>query len=275
MFAISYGSPGFNLFWPHVLTWGVIISLLSSFASNLWNHANDLVEDRAQCKITVLTQDQLSQKSAIILSSILYALSGMIYYYYFIRVGRPIHYFFLLWLIITWWYSDNIFLKKIFGFRLKTHYIGELLTYGIAYPAYTVSIWLIYSELNISIIALAVSFSFFGLSGVLLKDLKDISGDRKAGLRTLGVIFSPSKLLYISCFFLILYYFVILNFIVLGVFDKGMLLVIIPFIWFIRNTFYYFQKKSWKIEIRDIGSIRTMVISTYFSLVVLGIGALI
>ena len=181
----------------------------------------------------------------------------------------------LIWLLITWWYSDNIFLRKIFGFRLKTHYIGELLTYGIAYPAYTVSIWLIYSELNISIIALAVSLSFFGLSGVLLKDLKDISGDRKAGLRTLGVIFSPSKLLYISCFFLILYYFVILNFIVLGIFDKGMLLVIIPFIWFIRNTFYYFQKKSWKIEIRDIGSIRTMVISTYFSLVVLGIGALI
>ena len=146
--------------------------------------------------------------------------------------------------MITWWYSDNIFLKKIFGFRLKTHYIGELLTYGIAYPAYTVSIWLIYSDLNISIIALALSFSFFGISGVLLKDLKDISGDRKAGLKTLGVIFSPSKLLFISCFFLILYYFVILDSIVLGIFDKGMLFVIVPFIWFIKEYFLLFPQKK-------------------------------
>jgi hypothetical protein len=68
---------------------------------------------------------------------------------------------------------------------------------------------------------------------------------------------------------------VILDFIVLGIFDKGMLLVIIPFIWFIRNTFYYFHMKSWKIEIKDLKSIKTMMISTYFSLVVLGIGALI
>lgn len=252
-----------------------MISLLTSFASNLWNHANDLVEDKAQGKMTVITRNLVSQKSAIILSIMLYSLSALIYYYYINKPGKPVLVFFLIWFVITWWYSDDIFLRKIFGFRLKTHYIGEILTYGIAYPAYTVSIWLIYSDLNTSIIALAVSFSFFGISGVLIKDLKDISGDRKAGLRTLGVIFSPSKLIYFSCIFLILYYVVIFDSIALGIFDKGMLLISIPFLWFIRNTFYYFHKKGWNLEIGDLGSIKTMMISTYASLIVLGVGAFI
>ncbi len=254
---------------------GILISLLTSFASNLWNHANDLVEDRAQGKITVITRNLVSQKSAIILSIILYSISALIYYYYINRPGKPVLVFFLIWFVITWWYSDDIFLRKIFGFRLKTHYLGELLTYGIAYPAYTVSIWLIYSDLNTSIMALALSFSFFGISGVLIKDLKDISGDRKAGLRTLGVIFSPSKLIYYSCIFLILYYIVIFDSIAIGIFGTGMLLVLIPFLWFIKNTFYYFHKKSWNLEIRDLGSIKTMMMSTYASLIVLGIGAFI
>ncbi len=255
---------------------GIIISLLTSFASNFWNHTNDLVEDKAQGKLTVLTQHLISQRIGAIISVILYALSTILYYYYFKETGKQVQLQYLLvWIIITWWYSDNIFLKKLFRFRLKTHYAGELLTYGIAYPAYTVGIWLIYADINSSITALAVAFSFFGISGVLLKDLKDISGDRMAGLKTLGVIFSPSRLIYISSLFLILYYVVILDAIALQIFKNGMLLVLFPFIWFMKNTFYYFQKKGWNLEIKDIKSIKTMMFSTYLSLIVLGIGALI
>ncbi|MFZ2412123.1 MAG: hypothetical protein WAW23_11175, partial [Candidatus Methanoperedens sp.] len=151
----------------------------------------------------------------------------------------------------------------------------ELITYGISYPSYALTIWLIYSDLNTSGIALALAFSFLGISGVLLKDLKDISGDRTTGLKTLGVIFAPSKLLYISCIFLILYYLVILDSIALKVFSIGMLLVIIPFIWFIKNTFYHFHRKSWKLEFGDFKPIKTMVTSTYLSLIVLGISTFI
>jgi len=166
-------------------------------------------------------------------------------------------------------------LKRLFGFRLKTHYIGEIITYGVAYPTYTLTIWLIYSDLNILGIALAIAFSFFGISGVLLKDLKDISGDRKAGLRTLGVIFIPSKLLYVSCIFLFLYYFVFLNMIILDIVETGMLLLSIPFIWFIKNTFLYFHKKNWNLGYGDFKSIHVMITSTYLSIIILGIGALI
>ncbi len=254
---------------------GIVVSLLLSFASNLWNHSNDLKEDIAQNKKTVLTLNLVSHKTAVVLSMMLYGISSIIIYFMSIKLGKPIFPFFLVWYVITWWYSDDIFLKKIFGFRLKTHYIGEIITYGIAYPSYTISIWLIYSDLNISGIALALAFSFIGISGVLLKDLKDISGDRKAGLKTLGVIFTPSKLIYSSCVFLILYYLIIFDSVALKIFNIGMLLIIIPFIWFMKNTFYYFYKKNWKFEIKDVKSIKTMMMSTYLSMIVSGIGAFI
>ena len=249
------------------------MSIITSFASNLWNHSNDVKEDTAQGKKTVLTQNHVSYRTAGILSMVLYGISTLFSLYISMILKKPIFYFFFIWLIITWWYSDNIFLSKIFGFRLKTHYIGEIITYGIAYPCYTLSIWLIYTDLNIQGISVALAFTFLGISGVLLKDLKDISGDRKAGLRTLGVIFTSSKLLKASCIFLIIYYIIILDSIVLGILKSRMLLVVIPFIWFMQNTLLYFHKKCWKLEIKDISSIQIMMNSTYLSMIFLGIGA--
>jgi len=36
---------------------GITVSLILAFASNLWNHCNDLKEDTAQGKKTILTQN--------------------------------------------------------------------------------------------------------------------------------------------------------------------------------------------------------------------------
>ena len=200
LFGISYNSS------QNLLITGVVVSLISCSASSLWNHTNDIKEDTLQEKKTVLTQKFVSYKTTTIISMFLYGISMIIISYMSIMLEKPIFIFFSIWLIITWLYSDNIFMGKIFGFRLKTHYIGEIITYGIAYPSYTLSIWLIYSDMNISGIAVALVFMFLGLSGVMIKDLKDISGDRKAGLRTFGVKFIPSKLLHTSCIFIVLYY---------------------------------------------------------------------
>jgi len=75
------------------------------------------------------------------------------------------------------------------GFRLKEHYIGELIAYSIAMPIYALSIWLVYSDLNPMGLIIIIGVFLFSISGLLLKDLKDISGDREAGLRTFGVVF--------------------------------------------------------------------------------------
>ncbi|MFQ6062038.1 MAG: UbiA family prenyltransferase [Methanosarcinales archaeon] len=251
---------------------GIGVTLFSNFGTNLWNHSNDLEEDRAQGKKNILTQNIVSQKTTMLISFALYLISIILVYYISIKFNKPIIYFFIISCFITWWYSDNILLKKIFGFRLKTHYITELITYGIFYPTYTMSIWLIYSELNIKGIALAIVFLFYGIAGLLLKDLKDISGDRNAGLKTLGVIFLPSKLIQLSCIFLILYYLTIFIFIVLKVFDVMSFLIIIPFLFFLKGTYLHFQKKNWRLDENDYMPLRNMIVSTYISLILFGIG---
>ncbi|MDL5503618.1 MAG: hypothetical protein QSU88_10415, partial [Candidatus Methanoperedens sp.] len=68
------------------------------------------------------------------------------------------------------------------------------------------SIWLVYSDLNLKGLLITVAVFFFSVSTLLLKDLKDISGDMKAGLKTFGVVFLPSQLVRYSCYFMVLYY---------------------------------------------------------------------
>lgn len=274
IFLIAHKSGNLSTFNFSSLISGVVVSMLSSFASNIWNHTNDLNEDSTQGKINALTTNIISRNAAILLSLFLYILSLVIFIYISIISGRPAYLFFMIWALITWWYSDKLFLMKIFGFRLKTHYIGEFITYSIAYPIYSLSIWLIYSDINSAAIALALAFFSFGISVVLIKDLKDISGDRKANFRTFGVVFSPSNLFYYSCIFLLLYYFIILFSIAHNIFSGSILLIIIPFFTFIKNTFFHFTKKEWKIGPKDKTQIKKMVISTYISILFLGTGAL-
>lgn len=274
IYILAQKSVNFPSFYSSSLISGIAASMFSSFASNIWNHTNDLKDDHAQGKINALTQNIISHKSGILLSLMLYVLSIIIFIYISIKSGRPAYLFFLIWVLITWWYSDTMFLNKIFGFRLKTHYIGEFITYCIAYPMYTLSIWLIYSNINSAAIALALAFLSFGISVVLIKDLKDISGDRKANLTTFGVIFPPSKLFYYSCIFLLFYYIIIILSIANEIFSGSILLIIIPFFYFIKSTFLHFGRKEWKIGHKDNTEIKTMVISTYISILLLGTGAL-
>ena len=255
----------------NLLISGILISLISSAASNFWNHTNDITEDLKNNRKTLLTQKIIKLKEAILISITLYAVSFIFILYQSINLNRPIYIYFALWVIITWWYSDDIFLKKIFGIRLKTHYLGEILTYTIAYPAYTMSIWLIFSDSTFKGFILSLITLCFGIAGVLLKDLKDIKGDREAGLKTLGVVFLPSKLIKTSCIFLICYFVIIIFSIKINVFDIKTIVIIIPFIYFLKNTFLHFELKKWKLENHDYKNIKSMMISTYSSFIILGV----
>jgi 4-hydroxybenzoate polyprenyltransferase len=250
---------------------GIVVSLASNFGSNLWNHCNDLKEDLAQGKKTILTQDISMQKTAFFIAILLYALSIFLAYYLSIQFKRSIYVYFLIWAMVTWCYSDNLILKKVFGFRLKDHYIGELITYVITWPMYTLSIWLIYSNLNATGIIIAIAFLFLGISGLLLKDLKDISGDRKSGLKTFGVIFYPSQLIRYSFYFMVLYYLVILNPITLNYFGTSILILIVPLIYFFKNTFLHMYKKNWTLDFGDLKAFKGIGYSIYVSVIFIGL----
>ena len=111
-----------------------------------------------------------------------------------------------------------------------------------------------YSDLNSKAIILTIAVLFFSISGLLLKDLKDISGDKKAGLKTFGVIFFPSKLMRYSCYLMVLFYLVLLNPFSLKDFGPGILIIIIPFMYFLKNTFVHMYKKDWNLDIRGFPS---------------------
>lgn len=278
LFAISLfliSRKEFQIFDLPILFAGIVVSLFSNFASNLWNHCNDLEEDMAQSKKNILTQDIAMQKTAIFITILLYACSVLFVYYLSIELKRPIYMYFLIWALATWWYSDNLILKKITGLRLKEHYLGELITYGIAWPMYTLSIWLIYSDIVTSGLILSVAFLFLGISVLLLKDLKDISGDRKAGLKTFGVGFPPSQLIKYSCYFMLLYYLAILNPFTLNFFGVGILVIVFPFVYFLKKTFFHMRKKHWTLEIEDLEPLMGIRKSTIASVILLGLSTLL
>lgn len=271
LFLISTNLTNISLDNLFILSMGILLSLISSGASNFWNHTNDIEEDICNNKETILTKKVITQTEAIILSAMLYLTSIILIFYLSYLLNRSIYIYFLIWAFITWWYSDNIFLKKITGIRLKTHYLGELLTYTLAYPAYTMSIWLIFSDSISKGMVLSMAFFCFGIAAVLLKDLKDINGDREAGLKTLGVIFSPSKLIKMSCMFLILYFCIIIIATNSKIFSFNSFLIIIPFFYLIVKTYVPFRRKKWTLDIGDHKNIKAMILSTYSSLLILGV----
>lgn len=256
-----------------ILFAGIAVSLFSNFGANLWNHCNDLKEDMAQGKKSILTQDASMQKVALFISILLYASSIFFVYFLSMELERPIYVYFLIWSLVTWWYSDKLILKKVTGFRLKDHYIGELITYATAWPMYILCIWSVYSDLNSTGIIIAVAFFFVSISGLLLKDLKDISGDREAGLRTFGVVFFPSQLIRFSCYLTMMYFFIMLNPITVIFFGKGILLIALPFVYFFKNTFFHMYRKNWTLGIGDLKALKAMSNSVYASIIFMGLSA--
>lgn len=255
-----------------VLFAGIVVSWLLAFSSNLWNHCNDLKEDKAGGKKTILTEDVSMQKKALFIAVLLYACSMLFVYYLSNEFKRPIYLYALICVIATWWYSDNLILKKVIGFRLKDHYLGELIAYSIAMPMSTLSIWLVYSDLNSKAILITIAVFFFSISALLLKDLKDISGDKKAGLKTFGVVFLPSQLIRYSCYFMVLYYLALLNLFTL--YSFGTLIITIPFIYFLKNTFIHMYKKDWTLELGDFQALKCIGNSIYASFIFIGLSAL-
>lgn len=276
LFAISLfllSRKEFSIYDLPILLAGIIVSWLLAFGSNLWNHCNDLKEDIAAGKKTILTRDSSMQEKAVIISVLLYACSMLFVYYISREIGRPIYLYALIWIIITWWYSDNLIFKKLIGFRLKDHYLGELAAYSIAMPMYTLSVWLVYSDINSGAIVITLAVFFFSISALLLKDLKDISGDMKAGLRTFGVVFLPSQLIRYSCYLMLFFFLVLLNPFTLE--SSGTFIIAIPFIYFLKNTFIHMYKKDWTLDSGDFKALRSIGKSIYMSFIFLGVGALI
>jgi len=174
---------------------------------------------------------------------------------------------------MTWLYSDKMFAGRYIR-RLKEDYRTELLTYIFVTFAFFSLIWMFFSPINQRGIAFAVITSLFYISGVFLKDIKDITADTLAGYRTLAVVFKPQTLFKISATFNVLTLLLILFFSVTGIFPVigGLTaLVLIPVLWAV----YSIGKRGWLLSLETVRYIKVYTFSYPLSLTLLGVLSLV
>jgi len=240
----------------------------------LLNNANDVVEDRLKGRENILTEGQINPTYVIILASFFYIISNLYVVYISLSVKRYAFVPFLIFSLLTWWYSDKKIMKKITGVRLKEHYIGELLTYIVSFPAFVTAFWLIFNDLDYRGLTFIFAFTFLGMFYVSIKDIKDISSDRKAGLKTIASILGPNKLLKIGCWMLLPYYISFFMSVFVGILETIYLILVIPFTIFLHSSFIPFWSEDWKISVKIKSNIKVLIISTYTSLFFIAISAL-
>ena len=209
----------------------LILEMAFSFtfypAVNLWNHVNDIEEDVMGGKYNVFAESPALRFVGVVMALLLYSTSFLMV----LKLGKVVSLIlFVLCLTLTWFYSDRIIFGRFLRFRLKDHYLTELATFVVSYPAFTLLLWTFFEDLNFRSFALSLTVLFFVLFGIFLKDLRDVSGDEKAGLRTLGVVFSPKRLLKLSYTSIIVYYLTVFIFAYLEIYSKVCLVLVLTFI---------------------------------------------
>jgi len=248
------------------LIFGIVFTFTSQAGINLWNHVNDIEEDILAGKMNFLIQNPDIKNWVAILSFLLYLLSFILIFCFAIdRIVALIS--FSAVTLATWVYSDRMFYGKHLR-RWKDYYITEVMTYLISIPSYTIAVWAFMARINVKTFALSILMTVFMLSGMVLKDLKDVSGDEKAGLKTLAVVLSPSVLLKTSvalswCYFILIFIFSLFNLL-----TRQSVVAVLPALLFIKSTISLL-KNNWVIDERVAVAIRQMILSEVVSLILL------
>lgn len=238
---------------------------------NLWNHVNDIEEDVLCGRRTIITENPKIRNLIIIISPLAYIISFSLILVWSVDKRGIIA--FSAAAFATWIYSDRIFIGRKIK-RWKDFYVTETLAFVIFFPSFNLALWTIFTHLSLKSIAFSITLTFFMLSGVFLKDIKDITGDKLAGLKTLGVMFSPSSLLKASFLMLVFYYFAIFIFSILKIFPTLSIVSTLFFLGLIYSL-KYFLNKNWIISIDSVKPLNLMYYCNLGSLITLIIAGFI
>jgi len=257
---------------PFCLLCAIAFTFTSQAGINLWNHVNDVEEDILAGKRNVFTENPGVRRAGAIIAIMLYCISFIILYIF--SKDKLISTFaFIVVCFVTWVYSDRFIFGRFFR-RWKDYYVTEVLTYVISAPLYVVAVWSFFSSVGIRTFAVAAFMTPFTLSGTFLKDIKDVTGDEMAGLKTLAVLFSPSSLLRISVALLWVYYFEIFIFVIFDIIPVQSILVLVALLGLIYSS-YYFINLKWKISVEIVKFVKIMIYSNILSLLLIALGCLI
>ncbi|RLI77843.1 hypothetical protein DRP07_11785 [Archaeoglobales archaeon] len=250
-----------------VFTKITMLSFLFFAAINLWNHVNDVEEDLLAGKDNIFAENKELRKNTVFLCLFLYIFSFSLVFIWTLSFFGILC--FLPVAVLTWMYSDKLFFGKVFV-RLKENYITELVTYIFSYPLFTLVLWNLAAPTNLKAIMLSIMMLFFGLWGVFLKDIKDTTGDRLAGLNTLAVKFSPETNLKASLFFLLVFYIVFIGGIFLDLFSRPSIVCLLS----ILSPLYVIvvsHRSKWTIDSYLIKPLSVLGVSNIFFFVLLSL----
>ena len=249
----------------------IVFSSIFYSGVNLWNHVNDIEEDKIAGKKNILIENLKIRKYTIILVTTLYTISLVIVLLYSTQLLGII--FAIVVSLVTWIYSDKILLGRFIR-RWKDHYTTELLTYIIATPTFIILLWLFFDKITTKTMAVTISMTFFMLSGAVLKDIKDTTSDELAGLKTLAVVFQPKTLLKTSIILLWIYYTTLVLFTLVGVYDISTLIALAPALGLFYAT-VKFIKNNWLITTSLVKPIKVKIYSNLLSVSLFAISGLL
>ncbi|MBE8539124.1 UbiA family prenyltransferase [Geoglobus acetivorans] len=235
----------------------VLFTFLYYPANNLWNHINDAEDDFNAGKDTPLINEQV-RKLAIWISTLFYLCS-----FTFLLFFSNYKYSILIYLVIftaTFLYSDNL----LTHLRLKKHYLGEFFVYIVAVPTYVILMYSILKPPDLTTLKLVLLFTPIMISTLFIKDLKDISADKLAGLNTFAVRFHYKTLLKLFYFSLIVYF--VLEFIV---FWKDILQVAVLPLTIVIYSILKLYKENWEISHKSVEYIQYSIMSGILSLLII------
>jgi 1,4-dihydroxy-2-naphthoate octaprenyltransferase len=268
---LKVGSKPINIAYPLPLTSFLAFSLSDSgilefaisyvfcffffTAINLWNHVNDAEDDARDGREHAIFLLK-NRRKAVIFVLFFYAFSALMISLAKDAIAVPL---FLICSILTWIYSDKIFLGKKIR-RFKEDYRTEILTYIIVTPSFALTLWTFFSPANSIGLFFATIFALLYISGVLLKDIKDYSADTLAGYKTLAVIAPPLTLFIISFFIFLITIFIIVTLSITKIIPKQLVFtgfMFIPLTYSILSI----KKAGWKINSTILNAIKIYTVS--------------
>ncbi len=232
----------------------VALTFLFYPAVNLWNHINDADDDYRSGKETPFISRNNKLIGAILV--LVFYISSFLFVIFNAKNEYSVI-LFLLVSIFVFLYSDNMVTK----IRLKRHYIGEIIVYSLSLPAYLLLLYSVVRDIDIVGLKLLILFFPLLFSGLFIKDLKDITADKSAGLVTLGVRFDPIVLIKVFYSMVIMYY--ILGFIF---YFKSLLALAFILLIVVLYCLFKIKRNEWLIDTATIKYYKLTIYSGIFSL---------
>lgn len=234
----------------------------------LINRASDIKEDKIKGRENPFTLGRVSQEKGALFSLFFYSISLIAFFCLTVDKNIFLMIPFFVFVFITWWYSDNKYLGRLFGFRLKDNYVGEFFAYGLAPPAFATSIWFVTGELNLKAVVTIVSFVFLGIFSSLINDIKDISSDSEAGLNTIASKYSIQTLLRFSILSFVAFILTFIISTVLDVFEIKYLVLLVPLALISKASVDLFFK-NWKITRESKKDVKLISMALWSTLLLL------